>query len=222
MDLDQLNQTIINCTKCERLATYIKDVGKRKVKRFSNWEYWSKPVPSFGDPQAKIVIVGLAPAAHGGNRTGRMFTGDHSGEWLFRALHEVGLANKPTSLSREDGLESKVYITAVLHCAPPNNKPTPEEVRNCSSYLRQELAYLKNAKVIVTLGKLAFDEVCRIFEVRGKFSHGIKLKSSDGKIIIASYHPSARNTNTGKMSWEQWVTVFKEALYLSENQGTIP
>ncbi|BBD72361.1 uracil-DNA glycosylase [Sulfodiicoccus acidiphilus] len=216
MNLRLLSERVINCKLCPRLVAYTSEVASRKVRRFSHWEYWGRPVPSFGDPEATIMIVGLAPAAHGGNRTGRMFTGDHSGEWLFKALHEVGLANKSTSISRDDGLQVKgVYITAVVHCAPPDNKPLPQEVENCLNYLREELHLLNRVKVIVALGRLAFDQLCKIYGVKGRFSHGSSVTLPDGRLLIASYHPSARNTNTGKMSWDQWVWVFRRAKELS-------
>lgn len=210
--LDEINQKIISCRKCPRLINYINEIAKNPPKRFKNWDYWAKPVPSFGDKNAEIAIVGLAPAANGGNRTGRVFTGDHSGDWLFKALYETGFANKPTSVSKDDGLEIKnIYITAVIHCAPPQNKPNKDEISNCLPYLLSELKLLKNLKVIITLGKIAFDTITNIYNVKYEFKHLAVYDLPYNKKLIASYHPSARNTNTGLMSWDQWVNVFKKA-----------
>jgi uracil-DNA glycosylase family 4 len=210
--LKDIQEEIIACRKCPRLIKYINDVGKNPPKRFKNWTYWAKPVPSFGDENAEIAIVGLAPAANGGNRTGRVFTGDHSGDWLFKALYEVGLANKATSVNRDDGLRvTNVYITAVIHCAPPQNKPSRDEINNCLPYLIKELKLLKNLKVIIALGKIAFDTVLNIYKVKYEFKHLAIYKLPDNKKLVASYHPSARNTNTGLMKWEEWVEVFKKA-----------
>ncbi|MCE4623123.1 MAG: uracil-DNA glycosylase [Caldisphaeraceae archaeon] len=215
-DLEEIRKRIISCHKCPRLMEYIKYVANNPPKRFRGWKYWAKPVPSFGDENAEIVIVGLAPAANGGNRTGRLFTGDHSGEWLFKALYEVGLANQPFSMSVDDGLKVyNVYITAVLHCAPPLNKPNRDELRNCRPYLVEELRDLRNAKVIVTLGRVAFKTVTEIYGVRLEFRHLAKYKINDGLWIVASYHPSARNTNTGLLKWDDWVEVFREAKRLA-------
>ncbi|AFZ70730.1 uracil-DNA glycosylase [Caldisphaera lagunensis DSM 15908] len=211
-DIEEINQKIISCRKCPRLINYINDVAKHPPKRFKDWNYWAKPVPSFGDKNAEIAIVGLAPAANGGNRTGRVFTGDHSGDWLFKALYETGFANKPTSISKDDGLEIKnIYITAVIHCAPPQNKPNKDEISNCLPYLLSELKLLKNLKVIITLGKIAFDTITNIYNVKYEFKHLAVYDLPGNKKLIASYHPSARNTNTGLMGWEQWVNVFKKA-----------
>ncbi|BCU68673.1 uracil-DNA glycosylase [Sulfolobales archaeon HS-7] len=208
--LEEINTTIVSCSKCPRLSAYINDVSQRKVKRYRNWTYWGKPVPSFGDPEAKLVIVGLAPAAHGGNRTGRMFTGDRSGQWLFRALYEIGFSNKNESISRDDGVQVRgVYITAVVHCAPPKNKPLKEEVNKCSTYLKEELELLKRARVYLTLGSVAFSNTTKILGVKGKFYHGAKYSVGE-RLIIASYHPSAQNTNTGKLTWNMWISLFME------------
>jgi len=156
--LHVLNTRIIKCKKCPRLAKYIAGVAKVKARRYNDWEYWGKPLPGFGDPDAKLLIIGLAPAAHGGNRTGRMFTGDSSGDWLMRALFESGFANQPTSERRDDGLKLKsAYIAAIVRCAPPENKPSKEEIANCSCYLAEELKILKNVRVVLTLGAIAFN-----------------------------------------------------------------
>ncbi|MDP8003536.1 MAG: uracil-DNA glycosylase [Caldisphaera sp.] len=211
-DLKELQEKIISCQKCPRLMKYIKEVSEKPPKRFRNWNYWAKPVPSFGDENAEIGIIGLAPAANGGNRTGRLFTGDHSGDWLFKALYEVGLSNKPISHDINDGLKVfNVYITAVIHCAPPQNKPSKEEINNCLPYLIEELKELKKLKVIIALGKIAFDTINSLYNVKYEFKHLAKYKLPDGKWMIASYHPSARNTNTGLMKWDDWVSVFKTA-----------
>jgi len=197
---------------CPRLTQYIKQIGQTKVKRFANEKYWSRPLPSWGDPNARLLIVGLAPAAHGGNRTGRMFTGDSSGDWLVRAMYETGFANKPTSVSRGDGLMLKdAYITAAVRCAPPNNKPLPSEIAKCSQYLLAELKLMKNIKIVLALGKIGFDAYCRASGLqRLVFGHGARY-STDDKILLASYHPSRQNTNTGKLTWHMWLGIFKIA-----------
>ncbi len=209
--LEVLNARVTRCKKCPRLAKYIADVAKVKVRRYSDWEYWGKPLHGFGDPDAKLLIIGLAPAAHGGNRTGRMFTGDSSGDWLMRALHESGFANQPTSKIKDDGLKLKsAYITAIVRCAPPGNKPTKEEIANCSCYLAEELRILKNVKVILTLGALAFNRYTSMQNAHGlKFKHNISYQL-DGKTLIASYHPSRQNTQTGKLTWNAWMDVFRK------------
>lgn len=216
--LQVLNARIIKCKKCPRLAKYIADVAKVKVKRYNDWEYWGKPLPSFGDPDAELLIIGLAPAAHGGNRTGRMFTGDSSGDWLMRALYENGFANQPTSERRDDGLKLKsAYITAVVRCAPPANKPTKQEIANCSCYLAEELKILKNVKVILTLGAVAFNAYTSMQNIKGlPFRHNATCKLSD-KTLIASYHPSRQNTQTGKLTWDAWIDVFKNIRRIIDN-----
>jgi uracil-DNA glycosylase family 4 len=211
-ELERLNQKIISCTKCPRLSSYIRQIAKDKVKRFSDWEYWGRPLAGFGDPAARLLLVGLAPAAHGGNRTGRMFTGDSSGDWVARVLYENGFATKPTSKHKHDGfMLNDVYITAAARCAPPQNKLTKNELENCSSFLEKELQLLKNIKVIICLGKIAFDACCKILNIYGEgFSHA-KTFSHNNLTIICSYHPSKQNTQTGRLVWNQWSTVFKKA-----------
>ncbi len=176
-------------------------------------DYWGKPVPGFGDPMASVLIVGLAPAAHGANRTGRMFTGDSSGDWLFRALYETGFATQAESTSRSDGLELKdAYIVSIARCAPPQNKPTTEEIKICSTFLTRELEYFENAKAIICLGGLAFNQFCRLQNLKGlKFGHGLTYELPDGRKLIASYHPSRQNTNTGKLIWVDWLSIFQMA-----------
>ena len=210
--LQWINHKVIDCTCCPRLSQYIKQIGQEKVRRFISEEYWARPLPSWGDPNARLLIVGLAPAAHGGNRTGRMFTGDGSGDWLARAMYESGFANMPTSRSKDDGLVLKdVYITAAIRCAPPDNKPLTIELMNCSQYLVSELQILKNIKVILMLGKVGFDAYCRASGLRKlRFSHGASYEIN-GKMLLASYHPSRQNTNTGKLTWQMWFDIFKKA-----------
>ena len=210
--LHWINHKVIDCICCPRLSQYIKQIGQEKVRRFISEEYWARPLPSWGDPNARLLIVGLAPAAHGGNRTGRMFTGDSSGDWLARAMYESGFANMPTSRSKDDGLVLKdVYITAAIRCAPPDNKPLTIELMNCSQYLVSELQILKNIKVILMLGKVGFDAYCRAAGLRKlRFSHGASYEIN-GKMLLASYHPSRQNTNTGKLTWQMWFDIFKKA-----------
>ncbi|RLJ70679.1 uracil-DNA glycosylase family 4 [Hydrogenivirga caldilitoris] len=226
--LEGLNRKIVECQKCERLSTYIREVARKKVRRYADWEYWGKPLPGFGDPEAKLLIVGLAPAAHGGNRTGRMFTGDSSGDWLAKALYETGFANKPTSESRDDGLELKdAYITAVVRCAPPENKPTKEEMENCNGYLVEELKLLKNVKVILCLGSIALKGTLMALKdlypeakLKGiKSGRGLKYKPEGiPYTLITSYHPSKQNTQTGRLKWEDWIRVFEEIKSLLEGR----
>lgn len=205
----ELNQRIISCNRCSRLVMYREHIARVKTKRFKDWVYWGKPVTGFGDINARLLVIGLAPAAHGANRTGRMFTGDASGSWLVKALYEIGLANKPTSISADDGLTLKdVYITAVLRCAPPENKPLKEEVLNCIEYLQKELMLLNKVKVILTLGRIAFDTYARIIGKRLDFRHG-SIYRLDGITLVASYHPSRQNTQTRRLTWESWMSIFR-------------
>jgi len=208
-ELEKINHKIVRCKKCPRLASYIRDVARNKVKRFKDQKYWGKPLTGFGDINAELLIVGLAPAAHGGNRTGRMFTGDSSGDWVAKVLYENGFANKPSSKTLDDGLNLiNAYITAVVRCAPPNNKPTRVEFDNCSNYLKEELSILPNIKVIVCLGIMAFDSCCRILNIKKtRFSHGNLISYKTWK-IICSYHPSRQNTQTGRLKWDQWDRIF--------------
>jgi uracil-DNA glycosylase len=212
--LHKLSEKIVNCKLCPRLTKYTGEVGKRGTKKFMNQVYWAKPVPTFGDPKAKLLVIGLAPAAHGGNRTGRIFTGDSSGDWLVRALHETGFANKSTSVSRNDGLILRdVYLTAAVRCAPPNNKPNSSEISNCSQHLIAEIELLeKTTQVIVALGKIAFDAYCRISNIKGfNFGHNKIYSIHNDKTLIVSYHPSRRNTNTSTLTWQMWISIFEKA-----------
>ena len=210
--LCRLNEQVSKCALCPRLTQYIRKVGHERVKRFADEEYWARPLPSWGDPHARLLIVGLAPAAHGGNRTGRMFTGDSSGDWLAKAMHETGFASMPASRSRDDGLVLKdAYITAAVRCAPPGNKPLPSELLNCSRYLVSELRLLDNVRVVLALGKIGFDAYCRATGAKGlAFGHGARYHAS-GKVLLASYHPSRQNTNTGRLTWQMWLQIFKTA-----------
>jgi uracil-DNA glycosylase len=212
--LKEINEKVICCSLCPRLLSYIKQVGKTKVRRFITEDYWAKPLPGFGDSKAQLFIIGLAPAAHGGNRTGRIFTGDSPGDWVIRAMFETRFANKPTSLSKNDGLVlNGAYMTAAVKCAPPHNKPNPCEKSNCSQYLLAEIKALEETmKVILTLGKVAFDAYCKLFKIEGlAFSHGACYRVEGQKTLLVSYHPSRRNTSTGKLRWQMWIDVFKTA-----------
>lgn len=192
--------------------SYTRLVGKNKVRRYSNEEYWAKPVTGFGDTDAKLLIIGLAPGAHGANRTGRLFTGDHSGQWLMKALYEIGFSNIPSSISAKDGLILKnVFITSCVRCAPPSNKPLNSELVNCSNYLVKELEILKKVKVVITLGHIAFQTYCKINDLKKlQFYHLAKYRIND-KHLIVSYHPSRQNTNTQKLTWTMWINVFDVA-----------
>jgi uracil-DNA glycosylase len=211
---------IVNCCRCPRLVEYREAVARDKVKRFRDWEYWGRPVPSFGLIGARLLIIGLAPAAHGGNRTGRIFTGDRSGDWLYRALYKFGFANQPTSVSRDDGLRLiDCYITAAIHCAPPDNKPLPAEFVNCRPYLLDEFQQLKKVRVVVALGLIAFKTYFNARRQLGwknpsplpSFGHGMAAKLEDGVTVISSYHPSQQNTQTGKLTESMFDDVFRKA-----------
>jgi uracil-DNA glycosylase family 4 len=199
---------------CPRLADYVKLVATNKPKRFRNENYWARPVPSFGDANAKLLIIGLAPAAHGGNRTGRLFTGDGSGDWVAKALFLTGFASSSVSQFINDGFVLKeAYITAVIRCVPPQNRPASSEIANCSQYLRSELNVLdRTIKVIVTLGRIAFETYCKLSSLLGKeFHHGGEFHINGGKTLLSSYHPSRQNTNTGRLTWRMWIQIFKTA-----------
>lgn len=218
----ELEKTIIGCNRCPRLRHHCLKVAKEKRRQFVDDNYWGKPVPGFGDPRAEILIVGLAPAAHGGNRTGRMFTGDQSGVWLYRALHRAGLANQAESVSRQDGLKLKgAYVTAINRCAPPENKCLPREIANCAEYLQTELALLKQVKVFICLGQIALrglwkqlPEEIKMDRTLPKFGHGARLKLKDGRTILCSFHPSQQNTFTKRLTEPMFDSIFEKALEL--------
>ena len=218
--LKVLHQTIADCTLCRRLTEYRREIARTKVKRFQGWDYWGRPIPGFGDPEAQLFVLGLAPAAHGGNRTGRVFTGDRSGDWLYEALFQFGFANQAEATHRNDGLKLRnCYVAAAVRCAPPGNKPTKEEFTTCRPFLLEELRLLKNITVVIALGKIAFDEYLRSCKELGnalskplpKFGHGSVYSVSWGVVLLGSYHPSQQNTFTGKLTRPMFHSVFHRA-----------
>jgi uracil-DNA glycosylase family 4 len=214
--LEALGKRVISCRRCPRLVDYISRVSRDKVRRYMEQCYWGKPLPGFGDPEARLLIIGLAPAAHGGNRTGRMFTGDSSGDWLIKALYETDFSNQPNSVSRDDGLKLiSAYITAAIRCAPPRNKPLAEEIRNCSEYLLKEVRLLDKVEIVLTLGRVAFDTYRRYIyprntKLKPRFQHGGFHKLNGMPTLVTSYHPSRQNTQTGKLSWKMWISIFEK------------
>ena len=223
--LEILNQEIMSCERCERLRRHSVEIAQLKRRAYRDQTYWGRPVPSFGDPAARVLILGLAPGAHGSNRTGRMFTGDRSGDILYKVLHKTGFASRPVSVSREDGLTlHDLYITAAAHCAPPGNKPTPTELRNCRPYFERELELLPNLKVVVALGKIAFDIYLDTLKSRGVigsrtsfvFGHDLQYRIAAGEpVLVSSYHPSQQNTSTGKLTEAMLSSVFRRAARLA-------
>ena len=222
--LVELNTRIVACERCERLRPYCAEVARVRRRAFAEFEYWGRPVPSFGDVKARVLVLGLAPGAHGSNRTGRPFTGDGSGDFLFPVLHEAGFASQPKAVSRDDGMTLKgAWISAVVRCAPPGNKPTPEELRNYAPWLDEEIKLLRELRVVVCLGKIAFDGFLGHQVRTGKlaaragfnFGHGAEYALADGLKLIASYHPSLQNTNTGKLTRPMLLGVFKRARVLA-------
>jgi uracil-DNA glycosylase len=216
--LERLTAEIVDCRKCPRLVEWREKVAFDKRAAFKADEYWARPVPGFGDPNAELLVVGLAPAAHGGNRTGRVFTGDRSGDWLFGALYRAGYANQPTSQRRDDGLELKgAYISAIVRCAPPNNRPTLQERDNCLPYFARELRLLNNVQVIVCLGKFAYDGVARATGLtrRPPFGHGVEATLPNGRWILCSFHPSQQNTFTRKLTVQMFDAIFARARALA-------
>src|SRR6476659_10137258 len=221
-DLPAIRSAIVSCDRCTRLRTYCDRVARDKKAAHRDDTYWGRPVPGFGDPAARVLVLGLAPAAHGANRTGRVFTGDGSGDFLMRAMHAAGFANIPTSQRSDDGLRLKnAYIAAAVRCAPPDNKPTPEEIAACHAHLVAEAAALTRLRVIVALGRIAFDASWRLLADRGVivrpkplFGHALTYSPQNGPTVIASYHPSRQNTNTGKLTTEMLEDVFRKAAQL--------
>jgi len=215
-----LNREIVNCTRCPRLVAYREQIGREKRRAYRDHDYWARPVPGFGDPHARVLILGLAPGAHGSNRTGRPFTGDASGKFMYPILHKVGFASQPNAESRDDGLRLiDCYITAAVRCAPPDNKPLLSELQNCAEYLDRELAILKNVKVVVALGKIGFDAYLAYLKRTGvvqrtspfKFAHAASYETPNGVTLLASYHPSNQNTATGKLTAGMFEQVFRTA-----------
>jgi uracil-DNA glycosylase family 4 len=229
--LEVLKKDVITCTRCPRLVAYREEVARVKRRAYLSWEYWGKPVPGFGDPHARVLIMGLAPGAHGSNRTGRPFTGDASGKFMYPVLYETGFASQPTATDRNDGMKLRdLYITAAVRCAPPDNKPLPQELAACSTFLDRELAGLEDVKVVVALGKIGFDAYLSYLKRRGllagkkeyAFKHGARYRTPDGKVLLASYHPSNQNTQTGKLTREMFVEIFQEAARIADSEVGAP
>ena len=218
-----INREVVRCTKCRELRIYCEQVAVEKKRAYRDWTYWGKPVPAFGDPAARVVLVGLAPGAHGSNRTGRMFTGDSSGDFLYPALHRAGFASQPSAVSRDDGMELRdCFITAAVRCAPPQNKPAPQEIKNCFPYLLREFEALERMQVVVGLGSIGTKAAIDALKQLGytispspwKFGHGVEILARKGKrsiTIIASFHPSRQNTNTGKLTTSMFDAIFARA-----------
>jgi uracil-DNA glycosylase family 4 len=224
--LTQLNREVVACTRCPRLVEYRERIAREKRRAYLAWDYWGKPVPGFGDPNACVLVLGLAPGAHGSNRTGRPFTGDASGQFLYPIIYEAGFSNQPNATDRTDGLVLKnLYITAAVRCAPPDNKPLPPELANCAPYLDREMEGLKNVRVVVALGRIGFEAYLNYLKRRGLlqnkntylFKHGARYEMPDGKTLLASYHPSNQNTQTGKLTYRMFENIFKEAARLADS-----
>jgi uracil-DNA glycosylase family 4 len=222
--LPQIHQTIITCERCTRLRDYCRGIGETKRRAYHDQTYWARPVPGFGDPRARILILGLAPGAHGANRTGRPFTGDGSGDFMYPVLHELGLASKPRAIDRNDGLKLRhAWIASVVRCAPPGDKPQPQEIRNCAPHLAAEIQALPRVRVVVCLGKIAFDGYLAFLLETGvitrksdyRFTHGAEYQLPNGLHLLATYHPSLRNTNTGVLNRTMFTKVFLRARELA-------
>ena len=217
LNFQKLNQSIIKCGKCPRLVKFRKKISVEKRKQYENETYWGKPITGFGDTKGKILFVGLAPAAHGGTRTGRVFTGDKSSDFLFKCLNEVKISNQDRSDYINDGLKLfNAYLTLSLKCVPPEDKPTKEELLNCFKYFKEEISYLKNVKIILALGKIAFDSIIQFYNIEHKiklknykFSHGGEFVLPENKILVGCYHPSPRNVNTGRIDFKKFVSLLK-------------
>jgi uracil-DNA glycosylase family 4 len=226
-----LNEELIACTRCERLTVYREKIGREKRRAYLDQEYWAKPVPGFGDPKARVLLLGLAPGAHGSNRTGRPFTGDGSGYFMYPVLYKAGFASQPNATHIDDGMKlHDAYITAAVRCAPPGNKPMPAEIATCAEYLDRELALLKNVRVVVALGKIGFDAYLNHLKRKGLiksrapyvFGHMRDYAMPDGRILLASFHPSMQNTNTGKLTEAMFLDVFRLARKLVERDAISP
>jgi uracil-DNA glycosylase family 4 len=222
-----LNAQIVACEACPRLRAYCEAVAREKRRQWRDWSYWGKPVPSFGDENARVLVLGLAPGAHGSNRTGRPFTGDGSGEFMFPVLYEAGFASQPRAVSRDDGMKlTDMWISASVRCAPPANKPAPDEIRNCAHWLDEEVALLKRMRVVVCLGKIGFDafvaHLVRTGAVQSRrgleFSHGAEYTLPNGVHLMGTYHPSLQNTNTGKLTKAMFLKIFARARMLMESE----
>jgi len=229
MSLDELDHEIIACRRCPRLVAWREEVARARRKAYQEWEYWGKPVPGFGDPQARLLVVGLAPGAHGSNRTGRQFTGDASGDFLYPALYRAGFASQPESTARDDGLTlHELYITAAVRCAPPQNRPTAEELNTCQPFLAREIEMLE-PKVIVCLGQIAFERVKRILSCRDpsiRFAHGsayrLHIEAREADLwLLGSYHPSQQNTQTGRLTVEMFAGIWARARALLEQKSPL-
>jgi len=216
--LELIRDEVVRCRRCPRLVEWRERVAREKRAAFRDEEYWGRPIPGWGDPQARVLVLGLAPAAHGGNRTGRVFTGDRSGDWLFAAMHRAGFANQPASTHASDGLELHgAYIAAAVRCAPPANKPTLQERDNCEPYLRRELAVLGELRVVVCLGAFAYQAAAHLLDIRPRppFGHGVEI-AAGGLAVLCSYHPSQQNTFTGKLTVPMFDAIFSRARALAD------
>jgi uracil-DNA glycosylase family 4 len=229
--LAAVERAVVDCVRCPRLVAHRRSVARRKKREFRDQEYWGRPVPGFGHPRARLLVVGLAPAAHGGNRTGRMFTGDSSGDWLYEALHRFGFASRPASVARDDGQRLlDCYISAAARCAPPGNRPTREELASCRPYLEAEIRLLRRVRVVVALGRVAYEGWLKAAgwwsalpaRDRPPFRHGVEARLPDGTILLCSFHPSRRNTNTGTLTRPMWHAVFRRARAILESGRAAP
>ncbi|MEX2115470.1 MAG: uracil-DNA glycosylase [Bacteroidota bacterium] len=227
-DFGILEKEILRCTQCPRLVRWREKIAREKTRRFMDWDYWGKPIPGYGDPNARLLLVGLAPAAHGGNRTGRMFTGDRSGDWLYRSLHKAGFAARGESISRDDGQRLiDCYITATCRCAPPLNKLLPAEIRKCRPFLHRELQLLKNLSVVIGLGRIGFESAFQSFQELGwtdlgkkpSFHHGAAVNLNSRVILLGSFHPSQQNTFTGRLTEPMFDAIFARASKLLKDQS---
>jgi uracil-DNA glycosylase family 4 len=228
--LELLNKEVVACRRCPRLVEHCRAVAREKRRAYMDWEYWGKPVPGFGDPRARVLLLGLAPGAHGSNRTGRMFTGDSSGRFLYAVLHETGFASQPVAIALNDGLKLRdAYITAAVRCAPPANKPLPEEIANCAAFLDRELPALERVRVVIALGKIGFDAYLNHLKRRGllrskkgyEFAHGAEYEMPGGRVLLASYHPSNQNTQTGKLTSEMFRRIFERAREVASSKQQV-